>query len=290
MLKLVSNQKIDLSFDFNIDNRKFISSSPCIVKHPNNEEQYIVIVRCNYGVPGGNKTNNYILYLNKQFEVLEKKIIQYNFHPNKTRDGIEDVRLFWFDNKLYYTGTFKSKIDKTSSSIFQFPNVVDTLRENIIDVSFPTNYIHEKNWALFNYRDTLCVVYRWYPLQIGKIDYTNNSLILLEEKPMPNYFKNTRGSSCGILYDEFIWFIVHEQYLHITRKYIHFFVVFDQDMKLVKYSENFIFEKDREFAYGFLIENDTFIVSYSTDNSTSNIATYDYSYIRHGIQWITCNG
>lgn len=291
---LTPKRKIDLSFDFCLDDRNFVSSSTCIIKHPHHENQYIAIVRCNHflgvaNVCKGSKTNNYILYLNKEFEILEKKIIHNIFLPNKDRDGIEDIKLFYFDNKIYYIGTFKSNNDKTTSNIFEFPNVVDTLKENIITVSFRTNYTTEKNWAFVNYKSRLCLVYRWYPLQIGEIEYTNNKLILLEEKPTPQCFRDVRGSSCGVLYDGFIWFIVHERFIQRNRqvKYLHMFVVFDEDMKLIKFSEHFTLEIDREFAYGLLIENNEIIVSYSTNNSTSNISIFDYNYIQCDIQWTT---
>jgi hypothetical protein len=131
----------------------------------------------------------------------------------------------------------------------------------------------------------LRIIYRWFPLQICEIDYDKNQLILIDEKSMPDNFKSIYGSSCGIYYDNLIWFIVHE---NNSRNYSHMFVAFDENMKLIKYSELFKFDIFQvEFSYGFLIENDEFIITYSTNDSTSKIVIFDYEYIKCSIKWIT---
>jgi hypothetical protein len=99
---------------------------------------------------------------------------------------------------------------------------------------------------------------------------------------MPDAFKNMFGSTCGVHYDNMIWFIVHT---NKQRNYSHAFVVFDQKMNLIKYSAWFKYETTREFCYGLLIENNEFIIAYSTDNSTTNVAIYDYEYIKNDILW-----
>jgi len=291
-LTLVPKKKIDISREFLLNRRNFVSSSPCIIKDPDNENQYIILLRCNYLLMKGKygtKTNNLLLYVDKSFNVIDQKHIHYNFDEGEFREGVEDVKLYLFNNKIYYIGTYKTNpYDKVSSDIFEYRPPPVELKENTIHLSFPTNFTHEKNWVFFNYRSTLRVIYRWYPLQICEIDYSENKLNLLEEKIMPKEFKDARGSSCGIEYDGLLWFVVHYQKTHrnTNRKYLHMFVVFDLDMNLIKYSECFTLETDREFSYGLLIENDEFILCYSTNNSTSNIVVYDYSYIQNGIKWI----
>ena len=56
-------------------------------------------------------------------------------------------------------------------------------------------------------------------------------------------------------------------------------------MNLLKYSEFFKFETEREFSYGLIIKNNEIILSYSTNNSTSKIGIYDYDYIVNNLIW-----
>jgi hypothetical protein len=129
----------------------------------------------------------------------------------------------------------------------------------------------------------LAVIYKWFPLYICEINYDDNKLYLLEERKMPDLFKEFWGSTCGVIYDNLIWFIIHK---NERKDYFHAFVVFNEEMNLKKYSDYFKYESSKiEFCYGFLIENDEFIIAYSTSDKTSNIAVYDYEYIKNDISW-----
>ena len=51
--------------------------------------------------------------------------------------------------------------------------------------------IPEKNWAFVNYKNQLHVVYNWYPLQIGKINYRPNEIweMQADNKFLINFYK-----------------------------------------------------------------------------------------------------
>ena len=61
---------------------------------------------------------------------------------------------------------------------------------------------------------------------------------------LPIIFDKFRGSTNGVLYDNKIWFIVHQQNIisNDFKSYEHNIVVFDKDMKLLGYSDTFKFE------------------------------------------------
>jgi len=100
---------------------------------------------------------------------------------------------------------------------------------------------------------------------------------------MPDIFNNISGSSCGINYDNLIWFIVHTR---SNKNYLHMIVAFDEEMNLIKYSELFKFEgQNIEFSYGLLIENNEFIITYSINDKSSHIAFFNYDYIKNDIKW-----
>ena len=100
---------------------------------------------------------------------------------------------------------------------------------------------------------------------------------------MPTIFNNFRGSSNGVEYDNKIWFIVHEN-INITgniNMYVHNWVVFDKNMKLLGYSDSFNFEnKLVEYCIGLEVGiNGNFVITYSTLDSTSKLGVFSGEYV-----------
>jgi hypothetical protein len=163
---------------------------------------------------------------------------------------------------------------------------------------YDTNKIRicEKNWSFVNYNKELCVVYNWFPLQIGKIDYEKYEMDIVEIKyNIPEFFKEARGSTCGIINNNEIWFILHKAQFYDIRQnrffnryhnYQHFFAVFDLDMNLIRYSELFKFEDSKiEYCVGMIFKNDEIILAYSAMDTNSIIATYDIDCINNNLKW-----
>jgi len=277
--RLEADQVIDLSNQFSYDNMTFRSSSPAIARNPENPDEYLVLARC-LGPPIWRNLNQ-LLTLNRDFTVKETKIIDdgYVSGPNPN-GGYEDIRLFVYNNQIYYLAVFLSKLRQVVvvSGIF---NGVTFDREHIKPI-FKTEFRVEKNWSFVNYNSKLCVIYKWFPLQICDINFETHQLTLLEEKQTPNDFKIMRGSSCAVEYNNQYWFIVH---YHTQRQYKEAFVVFDKQMNLIKYSEWFKLEADREFAYGFIIENDKFIIGHSTHNSATKLRIFTADYINAALKY-----
>lgn len=142
----------------------------------------------------------------------------------------------------------------------------------------------EKNWSYFNYESKLFVIYRWYPISICRINFESNELHLINEKISPIEFKNFRGSSCGVWYNNDLYFLTHEVK---NKEYLHTIIVFNNKIELLKYSEHFKFDQNTkiQFSYGMIIENDEIIFSYSISDKISMIGVYDYNYIMNDIKW-----
>jgi len=192
---------------------------------------------------------------------------------NKNIIGIEDMRIFNFNNEIKIIGTAEDTNNKSNIVSGNYDYITNTLSNiNFIENTFNNQEV-EKNWVYFlNDIDQLNIIYKWYPLQICSMD--NNKLILLKNIDMPIYFKNIRGSTCGLKYNNQNWFIVH---LNEEGYYYHLFVVFDMKMKLIKYSNKFKFEGYRiEFCIGFTIfDSNNLIICYSLDDTISKLAIYD---------------
>ncbi len=218
--------------------------------------------------------------------------------------GIEDWKPFPYSTmgayKWPFLGTIQSPITgniaigygvydwETSSSSLEYGEVVT-----------PWNKECEKNWVFCNAECD--VIYKWFPLTIGKIveeptneptNEPNDKLIhkntkkqyMLEVKkeiPMPDFFRQVRGSTHGYEYDLEVWFLCHVVEYSQPREYYHFFVVFDKDiftgeLKLNRWSNLFKFEGEKiEYALGLIVEQDRLIVSYSKWDREPVIGVYD---------------
>ena len=290
----------DLSFGFseNIKNKDiyFNSSSSTIIKNPSFELGYIMNVRCiNYfldkqGVSHKNgdttTTYNVILYLDNKFNITNKQNMITDLNPNTPYLGVEDIRLFTFQDEIYYIGSMYNeqggKIDIVSNRLDLSSNIYEP---TFITPTFESTLNWEKNWVFFNNNDELCVIYKWYPLYICKIDYTKQSLNLLQSNSnVPKFFERLRGSTCGIEYDDKIWFIVHfhKKTTGKRNQYLHIFVVFDKKMNLLGYTEPFNFENIVvEYCVGLALnEDNNFIITYSTLDKTTKLIVLDKDYVK----------
>jgi mannosyltransferase OCH1-like enzyme/predicted GH43/DUF377 family glycosyl hydrolase len=309
--------KIDLSKQttVNILGKKIhvLSGTPTIIDLSNNT--YIINMRWinyNYNEDGSKKilpkqwlSCNSRFIVDESFNIISDEIfLQENYieQMNNTAIGLEDIRIFKFNDEYYYTATYFDnirKIPSVCSGIYNTDNNSYELNKNII---LPKMYdankfrICEKNWSFINYNNELCVVYKWFPLQIGKINYETKSMNIIEIKyNIPNYFKEARGSTNGTIKDNEMWFILHKSQSieHNYKKksttyynYQHFFAVFDLNMNLIRYSELFKFDDCKvEFCLGMIIKNDELILSYSALDTQSTIATYDINYINDNLKW-----
>jgi hypothetical protein len=244
-------------------------------------------------------TLNSCFTVNNEIEIisnetwLEPNHSEYNF----CKMGIEDVRLFNYKDVLYYSASAHDEnrnIPSSSCGIYDF-NIMKN--KPIIHPSFYSLsdiVIAEKNWSYFNYNGELRVVYKWYPLSIGKINFESKTLEIIEYKyNICDFFKDIRGSTAGYTTENEIWFIVHKAQVYINNNisyynYQHSFVVFDLNMNLLRYSELFKFENYKvEFCLGLIIEKNRTIISYSTNDINSKISIYDTYTIKNNIKWYT---
>ena len=305
-------QKINLDNSINIllngEPTKFTSSSSCIIKHPDkNKEAYLMNVRyVNYHItPQGGylncdkyiATSNKAIEFDKQFNIVFEKQFDLGFQDRRYV-GVEDIRIF-YDNKIskiIFTGTgfHRDSLIGTVKGNYNIEN--NTLEYKETKQTFKTSDC-EKNWVFVEYKDQTHVIYNWYPLNICKINEENNELVEVEKREMPYIFSHVRGSSCGYKYtylkplenagnisiktDETeIWFVIHIVSYETPRHYYHMLAVFDENMKLLRYSAPFKFEGEPiEYSLGIVVEDDRVLITYSNWDRTTRIGVYDKKYI-----------
>lgn len=291
----------NLSFIFNAKlkskNYLFNSSSATIINNPHVDNRYILNVRIvNYSLnKNGSNSHNYdktitlnkIIVLDNFFNPVAEKNLKTEFN-NESYNGVEDVRLFSFNNKIYYIGSafnINTNNIEIVSDIFDFYNDYQ-YNLNFIKPTFQTSNSCEKNWVfLKNNNNELNVVYKWNPIYICKIDYETKTLNLVKENNnIPGFFNKIRGSTNGVEYDNKIWFIVHFQKNvnnNSKNAYLHNLVVFDKDMNLLGYSKSFNFENNLvEYCIGMEVNSkNNFVITYSTLDKTTKLAVFSSFFI-----------
>ena len=199
-------------------------------------------------------------------------------NPNKLFYGIQDIRLHYFNNSLHFTGVV-SLMDNDIRVIRVCYGEYDIndkkLSQTILES--PNNRTCEKNWVLFNTQNTLYCVYEWYPLTIGIIE--GNQFCTTKTIQTAPLFKLIRGSSCGysLLEEKEIWFVCHIVSHEDVRRYMHVIVILNSDTFEVKQiSQPFKFENSPvEYCLGLVLQENDIIMSYSTNDATSNIMVFN---------------
>lgn len=290
---------------------KLYSGTPCIIAI--SDTSYLVNLRwVNYKInPDGSivdKPKQWIS-LNSRFivdsnflKISDEIFLEEDFVKEKIYDGIglEDIRIFNFNNKYYYISTrfdINRRLTSTSSDVYTLDETTYTLNRNII---LPNTYdlhkffIYEKNWNFVTLNNKLCVIYNWFPIQIGEIDYETNRLNITQFKyNIPNFFKDARGSTGGCIRNNEIWFVLHKAQTYFSdnklcRNYQHFFAVFDSDMNLIRFSELFKFSNYViEFCVGLIVKEDSIILSYSLMDTQSMVSVYSIDWIGQQLKWYT---
>jgi hypothetical protein len=271
-----------LDFTNNTTFSGFTSSTPCIVE---NETGFDLWVRHhNYSInadgtynSGEKITSNYVV------SMLDRNLKEYRMYsiepPIETHmryTGIEDVKLFNFNGILYFMGT--AQCQDTGELRIAFgkrDNTIDRTRLKYRVVESPMNRKCEKNWAFFSTDGKeLKIVYEWDNFKTYSVNTDKLSLDTLNTVPTPRFFKHIRGSSNGAWDGDYIWFLCHLVSFEPHRSYYHVFVIYNHKTKKFTYTIPFKFEgKNVEYALGLIIKGPIVIVSYSTQDNTSKVAT-----------------
>jgi len=292
--------------NINGEDTLFTSSSSCLIPNKKNDGYIMNIRFVNYDITENGaylncdkhiiSINRYV-ELDKKFDAVNDKWMNITFQDRRYI-GIEDIRIFndVNTNELLFIGTGFHQDNKigVANGIYDLENF--KLIETEIKTDFSDSNC-EKNWVFVDYKNSTHVIYNWYPLKICKTNNNKSILSSVEEKEMPKIFSRVRGSTCGFKYckkldkthngniliditEEEIWFVTHIVSYETPRHYYHMIVVFNKNMKLLRYSAPFKFEGDPiEYCLSILVEDDRVIINYSTWDRTTRIGIYDKKYI-----------
>lgn len=204
--------------------------------------------------------------LNRNFEILQSDWIDGIEYPDDRYQGVEDVRMFYNQGIIRFLGTVQHP-DTKKITVGYGDYSGSSLRSTAINS--PYNNDCEKNWVDSGLGND-DIVYSWNPLRIGRIE--NDALNIKQNISMPEVFRDVRGSSCGVIVGDELWFLVHIVSYEWPRYYYHMFVVLSKTYEFLRHSVLFKFTSmPIEYACGLLVEADRVCISYSTMDSSSSI-------------------
>jgi len=221
------------------------------------------------------KTKNALVYLDDKLNFIDMPVL---FNEEITDipvcptwiHGLEDIRLFEFQNKIHYTATTREYSYNCNNRIVI--GEYDTVNLKYINNKVlypPTETDCEKNWIpINNCNKEILFVYKWHPLQIGKLD-EKNKLNIIYSHDTPVFFKNYRGSSSICEYNNQLWCITHGVKYSTPRRYFHQFVVLDKtSFKPIKFSVPFYFNNFKiEYCNGLMIKGNELIIIFSQNDA-----------------------
>lgn len=169
---------------------------------------------------------------------MEEPLVNFDTHIK----GLEDLRLYKFQDKHYFTATsFKQYIQDKVSIVHGEYDIGTQTYKNYRGIESPLKSDCEKNWV--NIPRTNEFIYSWSPLRIGTIQ-DNQFIFTKEIGDTPPLFSLFRGSASPVEVNGKWLVLVHFVEYCQPRKYYHCFVELEKhSYKILKVSLPFVFEK-----------------------------------------------
>lgn len=223
------------------------------------------------------QSSNVLLEFAPTFDnVLNEKVFGNDDDRGPVR-GLEDVRVM-MDNdgeRFHYIASMFHE-NRMVMSHGSYDATLDRIVRAPIES--PYNRPVEKNWCMFSSQGHVRFVYRWNPLEIGKVNGSTFEIVFRRQYES-HILRHIKGSSCGV-YDDITrctWFLVHFHTENEFRQYYHMFILLDPETYSIrKVSSPFTFEMDRiEFAMGLVVEASRVVISYTVFDETARVIVLD---------------
>lgn len=177
--------------------------------------------------------------------------------------GIEDIRLYEINNVVKYIATTVgySPSGKSRMIIGNYDIENASITDGTI-IHPPYDTWSEKNWIPIIRNKEELFIYKWSPMEIGKIDYEKKELIIVQTHTIYYpLFHKIRGSTIFQEIEEGLLGVVHFSEEHTPRHYYHMLVLLDKNtLAPIRFTESFCFEKlGIEFCVGFAVKSDHYI-------------------------------
>lgn len=230
------------------------------------------------------RTENYYCELDENFNITRYNKIDTtkfdNYEPQWDFVGLEDARIFRWNDKLYTSGV-RRDLDTIGTGRMELCEievgddyVKEVSRFRIPPPNDPNSYC-EKNWMPI--LDKPYHYVKWSnPTEVVEVDVENNSsrtVSLSERISLP---RDLRGGSQVISVGDFYIACTHEVDLfssEVGRKdaiYTHRFIVWDKNFNIIHTSDNFNFMTGHvEFCVGMSKYKDNILISFGFQDNAS---------------------
>lgn len=252
-------------------------------------------------------TGNWLCKLNPDTLLVDdyKKIdtSKHDIKPNWEFHGLEDGRIFRWDDTLYICGVRRDVYSNGQGrmELCEVDKHKEITRERIIP---PEDTYLEKNWMPI--LDLPYHFVKWTsPLEIVKIlpdkksktkvkyGYTNNieSETIFKKDYNLNLPRDLRGSSQVVTIGEYRICLTHEVNFYYNpgkykdAHYYHRFIIWDKDWNLVRLSKPFKFMAAKiEFCCGLAVQGRDLLVTFGYQDNAAYILKFDFE-VLNNLEW-----
>lgn len=199
------------------------------------------------------RTRNFLVQYDRDFNLLSQQEIIETLPREKRRDcpvqGLEDCRLFEFENSLWFTCTTRDTNPTATPQVSLCKlsakkSASNVSIEKFIPMQGPDPSRCEKNWLPFVKDGEFHLIYSYDPFVVCKPNIHDKragwSLPIRNEEVMHD-FSRFSGSASPIKFDQGYLAMIHEVIDRSERTYIHRFVYLDAAFNITKVSKPFTF-------------------------------------------------
>jgi mannosyltransferase OCH1-like enzyme len=230
------------------------------------------------------------LYFHLVEEYVEEDGI---YHPSDTPIIMGKVNItdtYEFIGEVEYVYPIRSCTVFFHEHIYHLLTTADTCKligPTTVNISSPfKRKMIEPLWAMIPTHE-LYFVYEWYPLLVIRLveGVVTPHTVLYDT---PRFFKELVAATHMVHFKGQFWCILtkthHFVFENTFKKFAHVFVVFDNQMKLVKYSEFFIMNHSPVSKISDFKIDSTFTITYTTDHGRCFISEHSYDDIEQ-MRW-----
>jgi glycosyltransferase involved in cell wall biosynthesis len=237
------------------------------------------LVNTNYENPV--ETVNLVCSLKDNYDILKSNVLRCKSDLMKYEfsvKGIEDIRIFNFQNSIYFVGNCREVTEDRSPKMVLGKMTKNFEAEKFVVLNGYEDHKCQKNWAPFIYKEKLLLVYSYSPLVILSPDLTTGKCTIFKHKEMPLCYDNFRGGSPGMFINGEWYFIIHEVVFENGRIYYHRIVKLNSDLEIEKTSAPFNFNKiGVEYCTGLAYDkkHNKVLVSWGQDDKEAHLGSID---------------
>ncbi len=246
-------------------------------------------------ITGVFKTRNFLVETDPDFHFLSQKEIVENIQierlPPCNVVGLEDCRIFEYQNSLWFTcTTFDTNIVSGRPQVSlckladERPGPFAEVEE-MVPLLGPDPYRCEKNWLPFVWNGELFTIYSYDPFTILKPDIETGVCETAHLVANKHDFSSFRGSAGPIEFDSGYLILVHEAVHHLdySRAYLHRFLYLDENFVIRKITLPFTYlHQGIEFCNSMTIDHsgEKLIMAVGIEDGEAYLCSVDFDTIR----------